>query len=183
MRLLLILLTLLLPNFASASDAIVKVKAYLNGLTTIQAQFQQHSSNGQKNSGKLYMKRPGRLRMDFASGKFRITVSNQMMLFENLKTGHQQPIGLNSTPAAVLLKPKLNLEKDVMLTLAQKLKGSIIVQAQPKGSNQKILLKFRYPKIQLHGWQITDPQQIVTQVSLSNIKENQPIKDSVFVKE
>lgn len=183
MRIILLLVIAGWSSLAQAETALSKVKAYLNSLSTIQASFQQVSSNGQRNSGKIYMKRPGRLRMDFASGKFRITVSGDMMLFENLKTGRQQPIGLSSTPAAILLKPKLDLDKDVQLSVRKQQKNTVIVQAQPRGTNQKILLKFRYPKVQLQGWQITDPQRITTQVVLSNIKENTQISNRLFESE
>ena len=181
MRIVLITLLLVSPCvMAKPVDPLVKIKKYLNELITIKAKFQQLSSNGQRNSGTLYMKKPGKLRMDFTSGKYRILVNGDMMLFENLKTGHQQPVGIGNTPAAVLLKQNLDLEKDVKLSVARKLKKIIIVHAQPKAGGQKVILKFSYPKIKLQGWQITDPQKITTQVRLSGIVENKSIKDSLF---
>ena len=44
-----------------------KISDYINGLTTLQADFEQINSDGSIDRGKLYIRRPGRMRLEYTA--------------------------------------------------------------------------------------------------------------------
>jgi hypothetical protein len=49
----------------SREAAACHISAYLNGLTTVEADFTQVNSDGTISTGKIYIKRPGRVRFEY----------------------------------------------------------------------------------------------------------------------
>ena len=59
-------LAFLLPFPAAAEKLPLKdISAYLNGLTTVEADFTQVNADGTISTGKIYIKRPGRVRFEY----------------------------------------------------------------------------------------------------------------------
>ena len=50
-------------------DDLARISAYLNSITTLTGKFTQVSSNGSYAEGTFYLKKPGRLRFEYADRK------------------------------------------------------------------------------------------------------------------
>lgn len=61
-------LTLAAPAFAEKIP-LNEISRYLNGLKTVEADFTQVNSDGTISTGKVFIKRPGRVRFEYASDK------------------------------------------------------------------------------------------------------------------
>ncbi|PZP84599.1 MAG: outer membrane lipoprotein carrier protein LolA, partial [Azospirillum brasilense] len=62
--------------WANHNEEIKRVEGYLTGLSTIVADFSQVAANGELSEGKFYLKRPGKMRWEYAPPTPILLVSN-----------------------------------------------------------------------------------------------------------
>lgn len=85
------------------------ISHYFNEIETMQSRFQQYNDDGSVDAGTIYMRRPGRLRMEYDHGKGMVLVSGSTVaVFDGTKsTAEKYP--LKKTPLWLLLKPEVDL--------------------------------------------------------------------------
>lgn len=184
MRYALLLAILFINNVIAAPQSvdIQKIEAYLNNLRSLTADFVQISTKGPKLYGKIYLKRPGQMRLEYKPpAKFRVVASDGMLMQMDTDSGFISTYGINNTPAEFLLKKNIRLGKDLKVISIQKSKSKTIVSLSPKGGGASITLFFKNtPKLQLKGWRIKDPQGVTTIIELANIKFGVSISGQKF---
>ncbi len=174
-----------LPFHAKNKDfsIISKVENHLNSIRTLHAHFTQTSSNGSVATGVLYLKRPGKLRINYAlPNTLQIIANGTWLIFldEKLKEINQLP--LRASPASVLLQNNLQLLKGFPLLRMSENKDIMEIRINNQEDNEKTKLTLLIAKssLDLLGWSILDTQGIKTRVILDSPKFNQPIKPSFF---
>ena len=161
-----------------------RLEAYLNNVRTIRSSFVQTASNGHVAEGTLYFARPGKLRIDYLPPvQLQIFGDKTWLIFvdEELKEVNQLPIG--ATPAALLLKDKIQLSGDVSVQKITRQKGLIrlhLVQAEEPDAGRLIVAIATDPLL-LRGWTVVDAQGIETTVTLIGPTINEKIADRVFL--
>src|SRR5690606_2064724 len=97
-------------------EIVRKINDYFNGITFLQGRFHQINADGTTTKGKFYVRRPGRLRFDYAApSKLRIVADGKNLSIEDhdLKTIDTFP--LESTPFRLLLGKDVNLARDARI--------------------------------------------------------------------
>ena len=149
---------------------LAQVEDYLNGITTFQAAFEQHSSTGESARGEIYVSRPGKLRLEYQPPVPILVVANgSFLIYYDRSLEQVSYIPLGSTPASVILDKQISLASDGLTVIglardAGTLRLTIVRSDNPgEGS---ITLVFDEQPLALTQWQVTDAQGIITTVSL-----------------
>lgn len=163
---------------------IQKANAYLNGATSIVADFVQVAQDGRRSEGKLYVQRPGRLRFEYAQpATLEIVADGTSVSIKDRKLATQDMYFLSQTPLKFLLKDRIDLRKDVKILDVVSDRKDAIVSIEDKatfGGTSRIKLVFDPKTFALRQWQVTDPQGYETLVTLFNIDLTQTPDPSLF---
>ncbi len=176
------------PAFARpATEAeLAPIEEYLNSLTTLQADFIQSNDEGQTARGELLIKRPGKMRLQYAGKNASLLVADGTALHlwdGEMKNATSAP--LQSSLAWLILRAPVKLSGDLTVTDYQKDAGvvevSVVETANPKAG--QLTLVFSTAPMALRQWRVVDAQGFLTRVGLQNVRlgEDLPNKNFVFV--
>ena len=172
-------------NSLSINDNhIKKIENYLNKLNNITSNFIQIDSNGLKAEGKIYLSKPGKLRIEYKEKKKPLIVADGTWLhFFDIELNEVQSVVINKSPAWILLKKKVDLKKDFKIEKLEKKKNkiSITLSNQNTENVQEIKLVFSENPLTLNKWIVSDFQEIDTTVSLLKIKKQNKFDPKVFL--
>ncbi len=170
---------------AQDREDIARVEAYLNGLTSLEARFAQLDASGEAATGKLLVRRPGRLRFDYDPPNPILLVSPGSKLIHydrDLKTATW--IDWEDTPAWFLLAEKVTLDGPYRVVDVAREPGRITVTAvkadAPEEGRVAVTFADRPDTLALSGWVATDGLGQPTRVTLFDMAENRPIDDEAF---
>jgi outer membrane lipoprotein-sorting protein len=160
-----------------------RVESYLNGIHTLRARFVQVASNGGTAEGTLLIKRPGKLKLDYAppSKQMIITTSNFVAYVDKdaKQTSYQD---LNSSLAGILVRPQVKLSGDIRVTDVTRSPGVIrvrlVLAKEPDAGS--ITLVFSDSPLELRQWLVVDPQGNTVEVTLQNAQFGVAIDDKEF---
>jgi outer membrane lipoprotein-sorting protein len=170
-----LLLAFTAPAFAlteAESAAVKKAEAALNGVTTMKSRFLQVNADGSSHEGDFYLQRPGKMRLVYdpptpmlmvADGAFLIYVDKEMDDVSHL--------GLNDTPAGLLLKNNLSFSDPSVKLVGVKLgAGTVEITAtQTKDpSAGRLTFVFSDAPFELRQWKVIDAQNKEVQVTLQS---------------
>ncbi|MBS3961156.1 MAG: outer-membrane lipoprotein carrier protein LolA [Sandarakinorhabdus sp.] len=190
-----IIFLLALPAIALLSApagavTLADVERALAATTTMTADFSQTAATGQVARGTMVLKRPGRIRFDYAGKTPYLVVSDGRTLsFVDYQVSQVSQWPVRSTPLGVLLEPKADLARvaRVLPEAQSPLPGQVAVMAEdPKKPDLGRILFFLLPDrsapggLLLTGWRVTDAQNKMTTVQLSNIRTNIAVSNSRF---
>ncbi len=166
------------------ADALKRVEAYLNGITTLKARFVQVNPDGGNHEGDLYISRPGRMRLVYdpptpmllvADGKFLIYVDTQM--------NDASHLDLNETPAGLLLKENLSFADPTIKVVGVK-QGTGTVEvtasmAKDPGAG-RLTMVFSDAPFELRQWRVVDAQNKEVMVTLFDAKTGVKLDRDLF---
>ena len=154
-------LALLLPLPALAEAVPLSVLSdYLNGLTTVEADFTQINADGTLATGKIYIKRPGRVRFEYAPPDRSLVIAGaqQVAIFDAKSNQPPERYPLRRTPLNLILSADVDLSRANMV-IGHDFDGtSTRVRAQDPENPEfgSIELVFTANPVELRQWVITD---------------------------
>lgn len=175
------------PAIAQSSNALSAVQAHLKSTSSMTADFVQTDRNGQRLTGKLTLKRPGKIRFQYQKDVPLLIVgdgSRLTMIDYQVKQVQSWPV--KNSPLGALLDPDRDLSKYAKLI--------------PTGSSDVMSVEVKDPKrpeygtitmvfvrdgsapggVRLRGWVALDSQNNRTRIDLSNQQFNVAVADSAF---
>ena len=165
------------------NERIKKIEDYLNKLNNISSNFIQINSDGLKVKGKLFLSKPGKLRIEYEKKENPLIVADGKWLhYFDIELNEIQSVTIEKSPAWILLKKKVNLKKDFKIeTLNKKNNKTFITLSDKDSENIKtIKLIFLNKPLTLKGWMIIDSNEIQTTVSLLKIKKINKFNSKTF---
>ncbi|MEC9368636.1 MAG: outer-membrane lipoprotein carrier protein LolA [Pseudomonadota bacterium] len=165
------------------TEIVSKINDYFNGVVYLQGRFNQINADGTTTHGKFYVRRPGRLRFDYAApSKLRIVADGRNLSIEDhdLKTVDQFP--LESTPFRLLLEKDVNLLRDAKITTVARQDDyvAVVMEDKKEGSQGRLQLFFTAKDYQLLEWVISDPQGLDTRIQVSNLEQGKEVAEDFF---
>jgi len=175
------------PAIAQSSTTLASVQSHLKSTGSMTADFIQTDRNGQRLSGKLTLKRPGKIRFQYQKDVPLLIVgdgSSLTMIDYEVRQVQRWPV--KNSPLGALLDPDRDLTK--------------YAKVVPTGSNDVLSVEVKDPKrpeygtitmvfvrdggapagLRLRGWVALDSQNNRTRIDLSNQKFNVAVADSAF---
>lgn len=169
------------------ADALAAVQASLRATTSMTADFRQTDGQGRQLTGKLTLRRPGKIRFQYEKGVPLLIVGDgKSLTMIDYEVNQVQRWPVKNSPLAALLDPDRDLARyarsiatgnDKVLSIAVKDPrrpeyGTITMVFTRDGSAPGGL--------QLRGWVALDSQNNRTRIDLSNQRYNIVVPDSAF---
>ena len=172
------------PLSAADRADIARVEAYLNKLVSVRAGFIQTTSTGEFAEGRLFLKRPGKLRLDYAPPvKLQIFADGFWLIFVDGELGQANHVLLSTTPAQVLLAETVRLSGDITVTRVERARKTIrlhLIRTDEPDAGVLVLV-FSDSPLTLRQWLVIDAQGISTRVALVNPEFGVFIDNTVFI--
>ena len=161
-----------------------KISDYINGLTTLQADFEQINSDGSIDTGKLYIRRPGKMRLEYTAPNNALVIAGagSVAIFDDKSKNGPTLFPLKKTPLNLLLKKNLDLYKNEMITEhTVNNENTFIVAKDPKRKSQgSIKMIFSNSPVSLQGWTITNQSNQKTKIILDKLDKKTKIPLYLF---
>ena len=161
-----------------------KISDYINGLTTLQADFEQINSDGSIDRGKLYIRRPGRMRLEYTAPNNALVIAGagSVAIFDDKSKNGPTLFPLKKTPLNLLLKKNVDLSKNEMITEhTANNENTFIVAKDPKRKSQgSIKMVFSNSPVSLQGWTITNQSNQKTKIILDKLDKKTKIPLYLF---
>lgn len=169
---------------AQSAENLQKIENYLNSMKSIEATFVQMASNGSTAEGRLFIKKPNKIRMEYAEPTNVLIVGNgKDIVYNDLDLDQVTHIDYDDIPASMILSDKIKIdgEKIKIIDFYQDTGStSITLDYADKGDVGPITLVFSNNPMELKQWKIVDPQSVEVSVSLYDAKKDLDIDDEVF---
>lgn len=170
---------------AAEKAALVKyIENYLNSLKSIEAQFTQSDpKHGGMLQGHVYLKRPYgvRIQYDLPNGNIFVGYKGELRYYDK-KMDKVNSSDLNTTPLGLLLREKIDFEKDIKVIDAKRNYQTIRLLLSQEGSSNggMLLLVFSDNPLSLKQWITIDSNGNKMQFSLVNGNYNCTVSDRYF---
>ena len=162
---------------------VARIEAYLNGITTMQAKFQQVDGAGNIAFGMIYVRRPGFLRVQYDPPSQIILVADSIAVSyydAELNQLNQAPLSLS--PLWFLLRSKVSLGGDVTVTSFDRGPNAFqigIVQTDEPDAGTVTLVLGDKP-LELQQWTIVDSKGQEVRVALYNAEFGVKLENALF---
>lgn len=173
-----------MPAFAKLdNDLVKKAESYLNNVSGLSGDFKQTSSNGQKDSGKFALYRPGKLKLDYKKSPIQLISDGEDLYYHDIDLDQITTIPINSTPAGIFIRENVDLRNDDVQVLETKSDNSkyslkMIIKENPGLGNMTVY--FDKDSDKLLGWSVIDATGLTTKVELSNLKPKNDFDKNFF---
>ncbi|HUT50783.1 MAG TPA: outer membrane lipoprotein carrier protein LolA [Alphaproteobacteria bacterium] len=169
---------------AAGQATLKRVETYLNGVRTFQARFIQVSDNGGIAEGRIYMQRPGKMRIEYKPPVPLILVATgKLIIMYDSKLDQTTHLPLAASPAAWLLGDRLGIHDKIEVTKVSETGGRVYVSLVEKGKATKgtLHLVFLDAPLRLREWIVVDAQRRRTKIVLVDAKEGMKLDPRLFL--
>ena len=157
-----------------------RIQEYLVDIKTLQANFTQINDTGEIMTGKLFLKKPGKIRFSYDNPhNLQIVSKQQALLIFDPKNSGSGPLTypLSSTPLGFLIKDELSAlinESSEIFEIDDK----IFFKIQKR--KYRVSIAFKKKPMSLVGWEFENQIGEIISISLDNIKTNDFISNEIF---
>ncbi len=160
------------------------LSGYLNSLSTLEADFTQVNADGSIATGKLFIKRPGRVRFEYAPPDRSLVIAGgqQVAIFDAKSNQPPEQYPLKRTPLNLILAANIDLARAKMVVGHSADGTSTRVRAQDPEHPEygAIELVFTADPVELRQWIITDDLGAETTVILGQMAKGGALNASLF---
>ena len=160
------------------------VERYFNTIKSLRADFVQVDSEGGIAEGVIYLRRPGRLRVEYAPPVPVLIVGDGLLLhYHDKELGQINDWFIFDTPLGALTRETFRFGQDLVVTAFAERSGLIaitLVQRDDVGAGSLTLI-FDDDPLTLRQWRVTDAQGLVTTVTLHHLRTNIRLRPTLFV--
>lgn len=168
----------------AAEISLSEISAYFNGLTTATTEFTQENDDGSTASGRLFLKRPGRARFEYAPPERTLVLasSGSVAIFDAKSNEPPEQYPLRRTPLNLILAQKVDLAQAKMV-VGHRVEGDttrVTAQDPEHPEYGTIELVFTADPVELRQWVITDDSGGQTTVTLGKLQKGGDISSDLF---
>ncbi|HEX8669414.1 MAG TPA: outer membrane lipoprotein carrier protein LolA [Allosphingosinicella sp.] len=171
---------------AQAASPLTQVQSHLKAVSTMTANFTQTDKRGRSVGGTLTLKRPGKVRFQYAQGVPLLIVADGRKLYMvDYQTKDVRSWAIGSSPLGVLLNANPDLSR--ISKVVRNDRQTLLVQARDPKRPEFGTITLGFAKVAsapsgllLQGWTVIDAQNNRTTVKLTNQRFNIGVADSAF---
>lgn len=181
---------MLLPRLARAAVSVAdqpdvnRVQNYMNGIHTLASRFDQVAEDGSTASGKIYLQRPGHMRIEYDSPNPILLVAAQGEVFYyDGKLDQVSWVPLDDTPAWFLLQENIKMGGDITVENVRHDPGvlRLSLYETKRAQNGQVTLVLQENPLELRQWTVVDAQKKHITVTLSNPQFGVQINPQLFI--
>lgn len=171
------------PLAAQDTLELQRLAAYLNGIRTMTADFQQTASNGAISTGRLWVERPGRMRFEYNPPDPIVLLADATSVYYwDRQLNQVSKYDLRDTPAWFFLRDPISFGSDVIVTEFQSVgtlaRVTVVEAAHPDEGS--LTLVFTKNPLALRQWIVVDQQGKTTTVNLSDLQFGMALDPRLF---
>jgi len=172
----------LLADVEDQAAVLAEVEAYLNSMTTLDAQFVQLNQDGTQASGQFQLKRPQFARIAYDDPPTILVARGQKYQFWDAEIGQFYEGPVTASPASVLLYESIDLDQVAEALDVRRDKGQLLVTLRPTSDPGSGLLTliFEENPMRLRQWYVKDAQGYVTRVTLVDAEFGVELPNEIF---
>lgn len=178
-----LLLVLAFPAFAEKVP-LADISRYINSLTTAEADFRQINADGSTATGKVYIRRPGRMRFEYAPPDRTLVLASagQVAVFDGKSNQPPEQYPLSKTPLNLILAKNVDLSRAKMVVGHTEVDGLTVVTAQDPDHPElgTLQMAFSAAPVTLRQWMVTDEAGGQTTVVLGPLKTGESYTTRLF---
>ena len=163
---------------------LASLSAYLNGLTSAETDFTQINSDGSGAKGKLFIRRPGRMRFEYSKPDKTLVLASggQVAIFDTKSNQPPEQYPLARTPLNLILAARIDLGQARMVVGHGEDGKLTVVTAQDPDHPEygTIALGFTANPVALRQWVVTDQAGAQTIVLLDDLRVGGTYPPSLF---
>lgn len=173
------------PRPATAAPiALDELSRYVNGLTSAEASFTQVNGDGTMATGRLWLRRPGRMRFEYdpPDGALVIAAGGQVAIFDPKSNQPPEQYPLARTPLNLILAARVDLARARMV-LSHREEGPttrVLAQDPERPEYGTIELVFTAAPVELRQWIVRDDAGAETTVILGPLVRDVEIPARAF---
>ena len=180
-----IALMLLLVSPASGQPiSLDDLSSYFNVMTTAESPFIQISDDGSQSTGRMYIKRPGRIRFEYDPPDLALVIvgGGQVAVFDPKADTEPVRFPLRNTPLSLVLERTVDFaRRDMVVTHESEGPITFVVLQDPdRPEYGSIQLMFTDNPVQLSQWIVDDNSGGQTQIVLGDWVEGQKLPNILF---
>ena len=169
---------------AAEKLSLAEISSYLNGLRTAQGQFTQVNEDGSISTGRILLKRPGRVRFEYDPPQEALVVADGDTLgVIDPRSNEKQGYPLHRTPLKIILARRVDLTRERMVVGHASDGTTTTVRAQDPEHPEygSIDLVFTADPVELRQWVINDKNGSSTTVILGDLRRDVRLDNENFV--
>lgn len=169
----------------SAEDRaeVARVEKYFNSITSMRSTFLQASSTGNVAKGRVWLRRPGRMRFEYdPPSPILITSDGTLLTYQDLELKQTNQIPLFTSPLSVLVDADVRFEEQLLVDAVTKESNvlRITVRQRDDPAQGYVTLVFQDRPLELKQWTIVDAQQVSVKVALLDPEFGVTIPNELF---
>lgn len=168
---------------AEQSADLDAISAWLNGLTTLTADFVQLNPQGTMSQGTFYLSRPGRLRFEYRPPSAMLIVATGGNIYvRNGRLNTVDRYSISDNPLGLLLAGTVDLKRNPSVLAIERKPDALVLHARSATNrlSENIVITFAAPQLALKQWTVTDIQGGQTGIALSGIKTGVKLDEGLF---
>lgn len=160
------------------------ISGYLNSFETAQGDFTQINADGTISTGKLYIKRPGRIRFEYNPPERSLVMAGggTVAIFDGKSNTSAEQFPLRQTPLNLILEKNVNLARRNMVVghTSDGTTTTVVAQDPEHPEYGNIRLIFTASPTELRQWVMTDGAGDQTTVVLGELTKGGQLGASLF---
>lgn len=164
--------------------SLAELSAYLNEIRSAETEFTQFNADGSLSSGRVLIKRPGRMRFEYDPPDSTLVVAgaNTVIIVDAGSNTPPETYPLRRTPLSLLLARRIDLEAAEMIVgHVQDGEATVILAQDPEHPEYgTIEMRFEGEPVALREWVITDETGLSTQIVLEDLRAVDQLPNWLF---
>ncbi len=148
-----------------------RVATYLDGIHTMRARFQQVAAGGGLSQGKIYLRRPGLMRVEYEPPVPVLLVADGLWVnYYDSELDQLTQIPISQTPIWFLLQETIDFSPKITVTNIERSPGAVRISVYQSDNPDagSASLTFADDPLQLKQWTITDSQGTSIKIALQD---------------
>jgi outer membrane lipoprotein-sorting protein len=161
-----------------------RVEEYLNNIQTITSDFNQVAPDGSLAEGKLYIKRPGKMRWQYSPPTPVLMVSNgDTLTYYDYELDQISHVALDDTLAGLLAQPNIDFEADDLRVInfregANSIRFTLLKTGQLDEGT--LTLELSDKPLKIENLVVSDAAGNITSIQLQDAQYNLALDDELF---
>ena len=184
MKIISILGMVLASPVAAEKISLNEISSYFNAMTTAEAQFSQITDTGETSTGRLFIRRPGRIRFEYDPPEATLVVvgGGQVAVFDPKSRDEPLRFPLRHSPLNLVLERAVDLAQRDMVVAHFEVESQTAVTLQdPENPDYGFIqLIFNDNPVQLDQWVVQDNSGGQTHIILDSLTEGGKLSNMLF---
>ena len=174
-------LFIFISSSLKSDENIKKIFSYLENFSSLKSDFIQINNNGNILTGKIFLSRPGKIRIEYNENPLVVISDGKKVATVNKKLKNVTFYSLNDIPIKMLLYKDFDLNKIKILNYREKDNNLFLNLTEYKFAEQGFVeIIFEKNPFQMKKWTVISNDQSKTEILLNNLEFNSKIKKNKF---